>query len=95
MKIIIYCDSFGLHTTTFIYYEALALAEKNDLLFITLKHSNEQKFPFLNLKILDYKINRFIKKLRWWLEINDIKLIFKIESLVEKFGKLYWNLIPI
>lgn len=77
LKLLIYSDIFGGNTTTFIYNEVFALAEQFDVTYVCIERQNPVKFPLKKVITVDYKVNKVIKKIRWWLEIKGIALIFR------------------
>jgi glycosyltransferase involved in cell wall biosynthesis len=77
VRILIYSDNFGGKTTTFIYNEVVALSKIFDVKYVCSERQNEKLFPFDSVHVVPYRINKFIRKIRWWLEINGKSLIFK------------------
>jgi colanic acid/amylovoran biosynthesis glycosyltransferase len=92
MKILIYSDLFGGNTTTFIYNEVIELSKKYEVKYVCIERKNPSLFPFKNLTQIPYQVNKITKKIRWWWEIYDHKLIFKnkvfssgLNQIVEDF----------
>jgi colanic acid/amylovoran biosynthesis glycosyltransferase len=77
MRILFYSDYFGGNTTTFIYNEVVGLAKNHTVKYICLERENPDKFPFENVEILEWKLNPFLRKIRWILEKNGIYLSFR------------------
>ncbi len=77
MKILQYCNAFGKPTLTFVYNQIIGLAahEGLEILVVTHKRFNEEKFPFDNLKVLQ-KIDRGLldSKIRWRLYKYNVSL---------------------
>jgi colanic acid/amylovoran biosynthesis glycosyltransferase len=93
LRILIYSDCFGGHTTTFIYNEVLGISTRYEVLYVCLSRENPESKPFDKVKTVGFKINPLAKKFFWWLEKNNIALIFKnkvfskeINQVVESFN---------
>lgn len=91
-KILVYSDRFGGNTTTFIYNEVLGLAQDFRVKYVCIERVNPSLFPFEEVEVVPYKVNRLLRKLRWWAEIYDWGLFFKntayssrINQIVEDF----------
>lgn len=93
MRVLIFSDFFCEDTTTFIYNEVIGLtANKHEVLYLCTERINEKKFPYDQVKAIPFYINPILRKLRWYLEINDLLLTFKngiyshkITKVIEKF----------
>ncbi|MEM7512643.1 MAG: glycosyltransferase family 4 protein [Bacteroidota bacterium] len=91
-KILVYSDRFGGNTTTFIYNEVMGLVQNFQVKCVCTERLNPEIFPFEDVEIVPYEVNRVVRKLRWWAEIYDQGLIFKntafsnrINQIVEEF----------
>lgn len=85
-RILYYSDEFGAPTTTFIYNEVVESAKTNEILYLTLRYPKPEVFPFNNVKVLHWKENIFIKKLKWWLEKSNLALTFKSLNFSKHLG---------
>lgn len=88
MKILIYSDLFGGNTTTFIYNEVIELSKKYEVKYVCIERKNPKLFPFKNLTQLSYQVNKITKKIRWWWEIYDHKLVFKNKAFSSALNKV-------
>lgn len=88
LKLLIYSDIFGGNTTTFIYNEVFALAQQFDVTYVCTERQNAEKFPFEKVIVVEYKVNKVIKKIRWWLEVFGIALIFKNRHFSKAITKI-------
>ena len=87
-KVLFYTDEFGGNTTTFIYNEVIGLSQYIKVKYVCTKRFNPDIFPFDDVEIVPYEVNRVVRKLRWWLEIYDVKLIFRNTAFSKRINKI-------
>jgi colanic acid/amylovoran biosynthesis glycosyltransferase len=88
LKLLVYSDIFGGNTTTFIYNEVLALTEQYDVTYVCIERQNLKSFPPDQLYVVDYRVNKILKKIRWWLEIWGIALFFRNRSYARGINQI-------
>jgi colanic acid/amylovoran biosynthesis glycosyltransferase len=88
MRVLIFSDNFGGNTTTFIYNEVLGLKADFEIKYLCIERENEKLFPFGNVVQVPYTVHRLVKKWRWWLEIYDIRLVFKNHSFAKSINQI-------
>ncbi len=88
MKILMYANSFGVGTQTFISQDAEHLSKKHDLLFICIKMDHSNTLPSSNVKVLDFKHHYFQKKL-WkydiYLSYRNNRFKKKLNQIIDAF----------
>ena len=84
MKILMYSDSFGGNTTTFINNEIQYLSQKHDLRYLCTKKSDIVIFDYKKVDVIEYKPNRIINKFKWWLWKSDLNLDFFDKKFSDK-----------
>ncbi len=93
MRILLFSDFFCEDTTTFIYNEVIGLTQQgHDVMYLCTERINEKKFPFANVVEIPYFLNPVLRKIRWYMEIYDLRLTFKngiyshqVTQAIEKF----------
>lgn len=95
MRILLFSDIFCEDTTTFIYNEAVGLKRNNhEVLYLCNERRNEKKFPFQNVVTVPFHLNPVIRKIRWYLEVNDIKLSFKNNDFSQQITRVIEDFKP-
>ena len=92
MKIIMFSEAFGGNTTTFINNEIKYLSQNHELKFLCTKKIESGIFNYDNVDLVEYKPNKIVNKLKWWLWQSDLYLNFynrtfskNVNEVVEKF----------
>jgi len=88
MKILVFSDTFGGHTTTFIYNEVSGLAKTEEVKYLCLDRVNADIFPFRDVRIVSYRVNAMTRKARWLLEKNDLLLTFTSRSFASQIRSI-------
>ncbi|MFZ6665195.1 glycosyltransferase family 4 protein [Peijinzhouia sedimentorum] len=88
-SVVIYSDYFCNNTTTFIYNELIGLNELYDITYLCTERLNQEKFPFDKVEVIPFHEGRLKRKLKWWLEINDLKLNFRNNSFARKLKRFF------
>ena len=84
MKILMYANSFGVGTETFISQDVAHLSKKHDLLFICTKVDRSHTLPSGNVKVLNFKRHYLQKKLWRY----DIRLSYRNNSFKNQLNKI-------
>jgi len=84
MKILMYADSFGAGTQTFITQDVKYLSKKHDLLFICTMIDDSNTLPDINVKVIEFNHHFFKKKL--WL--YDIHLSYRNSHFRKQLNKI-------
>lgn len=88
MKILFFSDSFAPPTATFIYNDVIGLAKKHDVKYLCTIRENAERFPFQNVEVVPYKINKILGKFRQYLERYDIRISYKNSDFAIKIKKI-------
>ncbi|HXC07003.1 MAG TPA: glycosyltransferase [Bacteroidia bacterium] len=88
MRILVFVESFMYPTLSFIYNEVKGLAEKHEVLLVTTHRRFAEDYPFPNVVVIPYKVNRLKKKWRWELEKRDISIKRSDAPFAEGLNKL-------
>ena len=87
MKILMYSNHFGGPTTTFIMGDLKGLVAQNKVVYACVGTTTGQ-FVHDDVRVLPYKINPLLKKIRWILEKNGWNLTFKSSVFSNALNKL-------
>lgn len=85
IRVLMFSNIFG-GKNTFIHNELVNLKDEFDIKYIAIEEIENLslKKEFDNFKIVPFKENRFIKKLKWWLWKSDLYLSFKNKAFARK-----------
>jgi len=72
MRVLVFAESFGTSTKTFIYNEVLAISRYAEVWVVCTFRDNMEPVPFPNVIEIPWKRNRIINKIHWVLWQRDI-----------------------
>jgi colanic acid/amylovoran biosynthesis glycosyltransferase len=88
MRILIFVETFMFPTLTFIYNEIKGLSENHEVKVLTTQRQHIESFPFPDVEVIPFEINRFKRRFRWELELRDISVNRKNKSYGQKLTRL-------
>ncbi|MCB1160497.1 MAG: glycosyltransferase family 4 protein, partial [Leptospiraceae bacterium] len=86
LRVLIFTESFAPHTQTFVYNDAVGLSKNNQVMVACLERQNTEKFPFENVKVLEYKRNWLSQKLWSRLYLYDLKMSYKNRKFTKQLS---------
>ncbi|HNQ12221.1 MAG TPA: glycosyltransferase [Bacteroidia bacterium] len=94
MRILICSEKFCYDSSTFLYNQVIELSKKHTVKYVCSIRENEDKFPYDDVEIIPYKVNPLLKKIRWYKEIYDISLDFKVRDFFKRFNRIIEDFKP-
>ena len=94
MKILMFSQGYGGNTTTFINNEVQFLSERHELKYLCTEKRNGIGDNFNNVDIIDYKPNKIVNRVKWWLWKADLYLNFYNSEFSKKVTKAVENFAP-
>ena len=93
LKILMYSDHFGGHTTTFLIGDLKGLSAGNEITYACIGRT-EGQFKHDDVRVLPYEIGALRKKIRWIMETRGLYLTFRCKEFARSLKDLIDEIKP-